>query len=194
MAFFIAFINLSLGFAKYEKGKFSVPRELNETFDSLCWPIMLNNLKLEKVWINQEYFSNSCKKTRQRKNFSHTVQFEAAARNRESNPNDGNEVNSQKFVSTFASISILKILPSNELLGLEADSLEVIPGDCSSTDENDLNKVFFKVTNNPCENQLEFAYYLSPWQKCSIRFSFICEKIIDISTIEKMNIQDRIIF
>ena len=56
MAFFIAFINLSLGFAKYEKGKFSVPRELNETFDSLCWPIMLNNLKLEKVWINQEYF------------------------------------------------------------------------------------------------------------------------------------------
>ena len=36
MAFFIAFINLSLGFAKYEKGKFSVPRELNETFDSLA--------------------------------------------------------------------------------------------------------------------------------------------------------------
>ena len=154
---------------------------------------MLNNLKLEKVWINQEYISQSCKKTRQRQCFSHTVQLEAVARNRDSNRNESNELNSRKFVSKFAFLSILKILPNNEILGLEADSLEVIPEDCSSTDENDLNKVFFKVTNNPCQNQLEFAYYLGPWQKCSIRFSFICEKIIDISTIEKMNIQDRII-
>ena len=57
---------------------------------------MLDNLKLEKVWINQEYFGKSCKKTRQRKRFSHTVQFEATARNRESNPNESNDFNSQK--------------------------------------------------------------------------------------------------
>ena len=155
---------------------------------------MSYNLKLEKFWINQEYFGKSCKKTRQRKRFSHTVQFEATARNRESNPNESNDFNSQKFVTTFASISILKILPSNELLGLEADSLEVIPEDCSSTDENDLNKVFFKVTNNPYDNQLDFEFYLGPWKKCSIRFSFLSEKIIDISTIDKMNIQDWIRF
>ena len=153
---------------------------------------MSQNLRLEKLWINQEYWNGSCFKTGHKRFFSHTAQFEVIARNGE--PNHSNELSNQNFVSKFASQSILKILPNNEILGLEADSLEVIPEDCSSTDENDLNKVFFKVTNNPCENQLEFAYYLGPWQKCTIRFNFICEKILDISTIEKMNIQDRITF
>ena len=87
---------------------------------------------------------------------------------------------------------ILWILPKNEILGLEADSLKVIPGDGSSIDENDLNEVFFNVKNHPFYNQLDFAYYLGPLDKCSIQFSFLCEKIIDISTIEKMNIQGRI--
>ena len=149
---------------------------------------MSQNLKLEKVWINQEYWSGSYDKTGHKRYFSHTVQLEAIARNEE--PNQNSEISNQNFVSKFASQSILRIFDNNEILGLVADSLEIIPGDCSLTNETDLDKVFFKVTNNSRDNQLDFVYYLDPWQKCSIRFSFLCQKRIDISTIDKMNVQE----
>ena len=145
---------------------------------------MSQDLKLEKVWINQEYWD----KTGDQRFFSHTAQFEAIPRNEE--PNQNSEIINQNFVSKFASQSILRIFDNNEILGLEADSLRVIPGDCSSTNETDLDKVFFKVTNNSRDNQLDFVYYLEPWQKCSIRFSFLCQKRIDISTIDKMKVQE----
>ena len=147
---------------------------------------MSQNLKLEKVWINQEYWSGSYDETGHKRYFSHTAQFEVI--NEE--PNQNSEIINQNFVSKFASQSILRIFDNNEILGLEADSLRVIPGECSSTNETDLDKVFFKVTNNSRDNQLDFVYYLDPWQKCSIRFSFLCLKRIDISTIDKMNVQE----
>ena len=149
---------------------------------------MSQNLKLEKVWINQEYWSGPYDETGHKRYFSHTVQLEAIERTEE--PNQNSEIINQNFVSKFASQSILRIFDNNEILGLVADSLEIIPGDCSLTNETDLDKVFFKVTNNSRDNQLDFVYYLDPWQKCSIRFSFLCQKRIDISTIDKMNVQE----
>ena len=151
---------------------------------------MLNTLKLEKIWISHEL----TEKVRQKKRFLHTFQFDAEAKDGESNENQNAEPDNQKFSTKTASKSIFRLITKNEILGLEADSLEVIPEDCSSTDENDLNKVFFKVTNNPYDNQLDLEFYLGPWKRCSIRFSFLTEKIIDISTIDKMNIQDWIRF
>lgn len=153
---------------------------------------MLNNLHLEKVWIN-DYCDDTYKETGQVKLFSHTVQFYAVNENEESNEIENGEPHHEEFSSEIASKSILRFVTNNQILGLEADSLEIIPGDCSSTDENDLNKVFFKVANHPFENQLDLVYYLGPWEKCSIRFSFLCQKRIDISTIDKMNVQEWII-
>ena len=147
---------------------------------------MLNSLKLEKISISHELTEKVPQKIR----FLNTFQFDAEEKDGESNENQNHEPNNQKFSTKTASKSIFRLLTKNEILGLEADSLEVIPEDSLSTDENDLNKVFFKVTNNPCDNQLDFEYYLGPWKKCSIRFCFLSEKIIDISTINKMNIQD----
>ena len=150
---------------------------------------MLDTLKLEKISISQELTKKVC----QNPQFLHIVQLVAAEKNMESNENQNDERDNQMFSSKAASKSILRFITKNEILGLEADSLEVIPGQCQSTDENDLSKVFFKVTNNPRDNQLDFNYYLGPWSECSIRFSFLSEKIIDISTIEKMNVQDWIL-
>ena len=151
---------------------------------------MLDTLHLEKIWISHEL----TEKVRQKIRFLHTFQFDAEAKDGESNENQNAEPDNQKFSTKTASKSIFRLITKNEILGLEADSLEVIPEDCSSTDENDLNKVFFKVTNNPYDNQLDLEFYLGPWKRCSIRFSFLTEKIIDISTIDKMNIQDWIRF
>ena len=151
---------------------------------------MLETLHLEKILISHEL----TEKGRQKIRFLHTFQFDAEEKDEESNENQNDEPDNQKFSTKTASKSIFRLITKNEILGLEADSLEVIPEDCSLTDENDLNKVFFKVTNNPYDNQLDFEFYFGPWKKCSIRFSFLTEKIIDISTIDKMNIQDWIRF
>ena len=147
---------------------------------------MLDTLHLVKIWINHEL----TEKVRQKIRFLHTFQFDAKEKDGESNENQSYEPDNQNFTTRTASKSILRFITKNEILGLEADSLQIIPEDCSSTDKNDFDKVFFKVTNNPCDNQLDLEYYLGPWKKCSIRFSFLSEKIIDISTIDKMNIQD----
>ena len=147
---------------------------------------MLDTLHLEKIWFSHEL----TKKARQKHRFLHTFHVGAGEKDGESNENQNEEPHNQNFSTRAASKSILRFITKNEILGLEADSLQIIPEDCPSTDKNDLDKVFFKVTNNPCDNQLDFEYYLGPWQKCSIRFSFLSEKIIDISTIDKMNIQD----
>ena len=147
---------------------------------------MLDTLHLEKIWISHE----STKKVREKIRFLQTFQFDAEEKDGESNENQNEEPDNQNFSTRTASKSILRFITKNEILGLEADSLQIIPEDCSSTDKNDFDKVFFKVTNNPCDNQLDLEYYLGPWKKCSIRFSFLSEKIIDISTIDKMNIQD----
>ena len=148
--------------------------------------LMLDTLKLEKISISHQF----TEKIRQKTRFLHTLQFNAAEKINESIENQRDERDDRKFSTKTASKSVIRLITNNEILGLEADTLEVIPEDRSSMNENDLDKVFFKVTNNPCENQLEFNYYLGTWDECSIRFSFLCEKMIDISTMEKMNIQD----
>ena len=147
------------------------------------------NLTLERIFVSNEYNDEFERQTR----ILHTFELNARV-NGESNEIQNNERDNQNFSTKTASRSVLRLLTKNEIFGLEADSLEVISvestGDHSSTEENDLGKVFFKIVNNPCDNQLDFVYFLGPWKKCSIRFSFLCEKYIDISTIEKMNIQD----
>ena len=147
---------------------------------------MLNSLIIEKISVSNEYNDEFQRQTR----FLHTIHLIATDKAEESNEAQYNELDNQNFSTKIASMSVLRFFAKNQILGLEADSLEVVLGDSSPTNENDLNKVFFKVTNNPRDNQLDFVYYLGPWQKCSIRFSFLCQKSIDINEIDKMNVQE----
>ena len=151
--------------------------------------IMLDCLKVENISTSYEP-PYKLYEQQKRTLFLHTFSLSAVTKNEESNVNQNDELDNEKFLLKTASKSVLRVLPNNEILGFEADSLEVIPGLRSSSENNDLEKVFFKVTNNPKDNQLDFDYYLGPWETCLIRFKLLCEKIIDVSTIEKMNIKD----
>ena len=153
---------------------------------------MINNfiLFLEKVFFTDERFDDNQRKPY----FLHTLDFSIKARNEETNENQTNNPDNPTFASKAASKSILKILPDNEIFGLEADSLQVNPGELLSTEENDLDKAFFEIAYNPCHNQLGFDYFLAPWETCRVRFKFLSKKIIDISTVDKMGIKERIVF
>ena len=143
-------------------------------------------LFLEKISFTDNRFDEN----ERQPNFLHTLELTAKPKNEEANENQSNNLDNPTFTSKAASKSILKILLNNEIFGLEADSLQVIPGELLSTDESDLDKAFFKITNNPCHNQLEFDYFLGSLKTCFIRFKFLSRKIIDISTVDKMGIQD----
>ena len=148
----------------------------------------MSTIHIEKVAVSDEGNDKNDPKYR----ILHTVQLTVKAKSEETNENQDNNLNDQKFISKAAFKSLLRVLPENEIFGFEADSLQVTPGELLSTEENDLDKACFKIANNPCHNQLEFDYFLGPWETCLICFKFLSKKIIDISTVEKMNIQDRI--
>ena len=149
---------------------------------------MLNSLIIEKISVSNEYNDNLQRQNR----ILHTIHLIGTVKTEESNESQNNELDNENFSTKTASMSVLRLITKNQILGLEADSLEVRGnwGDSLPTNENDLDKIFFKVKNNPRDNQLDFVYYLVPWQKCSIRFSFLCQESIDINTINKMNVQE----
>ena len=148
----------------------------------------MSAVNIEKVSLSHERVEKNHPNYR----ILHTLQLLVTAKIQETNENQSNTLDNEMLTSKAAFKSILKILLDNEIFGLEADSLQVIPGEPSSTEENDIDKAFFKITYNTCDNQLEFDYFLVPWETCLVRFTFLSKKMIDLSTVEKMNIQDRI--